>query len=110
MQQRDRQRKRTEQAAKIPRSYSSGHKEMPCEFYVCVAVPVNTSQEATEEGGQSSVFDHGEDPGVIDTGICSGKVSQKDKCFLRSTRDMGQSSGLNLKDVIRHLPGGDASL
>ena len=23
---------------------------------------------------------------------------------------MGQSGGLNLKDVVRHLPGGDASL
>ena len=47
---------------------------------------------------------------MIDTGISSSKVSQKNTWFLRSTRDMGQSTGLNLKDVIRHLPRWDASL
>ena len=61
-------------------SYTSGHKELSSicsrEFHVCDSVPVNTSQEATEKGGQSSVLDHREDPGVIDTGIGGSKVSQ----------------------------------
>ena len=61
-------------------------------------------KKTAEEVGQTSVLDHREDPGVIDTGIGSGKVSQKNTLVLRSTRDVGQSSGLNLKDVVRHLP------
>ena len=60
-------------------SYSSGHKQFcSCKFHVCDAVFVNTSQEATEEARQPNVLKHREDPGVIDTGICSGEVSQKD--------------------------------
>ena len=57
-----------------------------------------------EEARQSSVLQHREDPGMISSGICSGKVSQKDTWVLRCTRDVNQSGGLNLKDVIRHLP------
>ena len=63
-------------------SYTSGHKELSSvcsrEFHVRDAVLVNTSQEATETGRQSSVLEHREDPGMIDTGIGSGIVSQKD--------------------------------
>ena len=63
-------------------SYTSGHKEFSSvcsrEFHVHDAVAVNTLQEATEKAGQSSVLDHREDAGVIDTGIASSKVSQKD--------------------------------
>ena len=63
-------------------SYSSGHKELASfcsrEFHVHDAVHVNTSQEATEKAGQSSVLDHREDPRVIDNGTGSGKLSQKD--------------------------------
>ena len=55
------------------------------------------------------VFSSTEDPGMIDSGTGSSKVSQKNTWFLRSTRDMGQSSGLNLKNVVRHVPRGDAS-
>ena len=29
---------------------------------------------------------------------------------MRSARNMGQSCGLDLKDVVRHLPGGDTSV
>ena len=70
----------------------------------------NTSQEATEKVGQLNVLKHREDPRVIDTGISSSRVSQKKTRFLRSTRDMGQSGGLNFKDVVCHLPRSDASL
>ena len=63
-------------------SHTSGHKELSSvcsrEFQVRDAVPVNTSQEAAEKTGQPSVLEHREDPGVIDTGIGSSKVSQKD--------------------------------
>ena len=68
----------------------------------------NASYEAAEKTGQSSVLEHRQDPGVIDTGICIGKVSQKDTCVLRNT--VGQSGVLNLKDVVCRLPGGDASV
>ena len=53
---------------------------------------------------------HREDPEVIDTGISSIKVSQKNTWFLPSTRDMDQSGCLNLKDVVCHFPWWDASL
>ena len=95
-------------------SYSSGHTELApfCsrKFHVRGAVPIKPSQETTEEIGQPSVLEHREDPRVIDTGISSSKVSQENTWFLRNTRDMGQSSGLNLKDVVCHLPRRDASL
>ena len=55
---------------------------------------MNTLQEATEIARQPR-----EDPGVIDTRICSGGVSQENTGFLRSTRDVGQGRGLNLKNV-----------
>ena len=42
------------------------------------AVPLHTSQEATEKSKHPSVLKHREDPRVSDTGICSGEVSQKD--------------------------------
>ena len=71
---------------------------------MCDAVFMNTSQEATEKVGKPSVLKHREDPGVLDTGISSGKVSQMKTRFLRSTCDMGQSGGLILKDVVCHLP------
>ena len=63
-------------------SYTSGQKELSSvcsrEFHVRGAVAVNTSQEAAEKPGQSSVLEHRDDPEVIDTGIGSSKVSQKD--------------------------------
>ena len=65
-------------------SYSSGHEELPSffsrEFHVCDAVPVNTSQETTEKGWQSSVLELREDPGVIDTGI--GEQQSQSKGYL----------------------------
>ena len=59
----------------------------------------------TKKSKQTNVLDHREDPGMIDAGIISSKISQKNSSFLRSTRDMGRSIGLNLKDVVRHLLG-----
>ena len=126
-QRRDRQRKCTLQAARIPGCRgSSGHLTLrnirrsdrrPLQDKlvvllwplgsVLVLLPriqrVNISQKLTEKGRQSSVLNHREDPGVVDTGIGGSKVSQENTRFLRSTRDMGQSSG-NLKDVVRRLP------
>ena len=71
---------------------------------MCNAVLVDASEEAAEKVGQSNVLEHREDTRVIDTGKSSRKVSEKD------TLDVGQSGGLNLKDVVCHLPRGDASL
>ena len=70
-------------------SYTSGHQELSpfCshKFLVRDAVPANTSQEATEKARQPSVLKHREDPGVIDTGTCGGKISQEDT-FAEHTR------------------------
>ena len=74
------------------------------------AVAVNTSQEAADKTVQLCFLEHGEDPGVIDTGKDSSKVCQLDTLFLRSTRNMSQGRGLDLKNIVGHLPGGDASL
>ena len=51
-----------------------------------------------------------ENPGMIDAGICGGKIRQWDTRFMRGTRNMRQGSRSNLEDVVRHLPGRDASL
>ena len=64
-----------------PFRYSSGHKEVSSfctrKVHVCDAVPLlKTSQESTWKAKQSSVHKHREYPGVIVTGICSGKVNQ----------------------------------
>ena len=77
---------------------------------MCDDVPVNISQRATVKGGQLSVLEHREDPGVLGTWKRSSNVSQKDTRVLWSTRDVGSSSGLNLQDIVRHLLGEDASL
>ena len=61
-------------------SHTPGHKKLSpgCsrEFHVRGAVAANTSQEAADKTGQLSVLEHGEDPGVIDTGIGNSKVCQ----------------------------------
>ena len=46
-------------------------------FDKCDTVTINTSLEATEKIRQPSHHKHRKDPGVIDNGICSGEVSQK---------------------------------
>ena len=45
------------------------------------AVAVNTSQEAADKTGQLIVLEHGENPGTIDTGIGSSRVSMEQCCF-----------------------------
>ena len=54
--------------------------------------------EAADKIRQFSLLDHRKDPGMVDAGIGSNQVRQKDAC------------GLDLKDVVRHLPGRDTSL
>ena len=91
-----------------------GHKELSSvgsrEFHVRDAVAVYTSQGAADRTGQPSVLEHKEDPGVVDAGVGSGKVRQKNTRFSRSARNMRHESRFNLENVIRHLPGRDASL
>ena len=95
-------------------SYSPGHEKLSpsrsFKFHMRGSIAVDPSQKSTEKGRQSSVLDHREDPGVTDIGVCGSKVCQKNTLFLRGARNMGQGSGLSLKDVVRHLSGRDASL
>ena len=95
-------------------SYSSSHTKMSSfcssEFHVCDAVSEGTSRRATEKCSQYSVLKHREHPRMTATWTNSIKVSQKITWFLRSTRDMDHGSGIYLKDVVRHLTGGDPSL
>ena len=88
-------------ARKTALFYNSGHKELSSscslEFHVRGAVAINTTPEAINKNRQFCLLDDGEDPGVIDAGICSSRICQQYAWCLRSARNMGQSSGLNLK-------------
>ena len=79
-------------------------------FYVCSTIAVNHSQKNTNELWQLCLLKHMENPEMTDAGICGGKIRQWDTRFMCSTRNMRQGSRLNLEDVVRHLPGRDASL
>ena len=47
---------------------------------------------------------------MVDTRVGSGKVRHKNARLLVGARHMGQGSRFNFEDVVRHLPGRDASL
>ena len=94
--------------------HTPGHEELSsspsCKFYVCSTIAVNHSQKTANELWQLCLLKHMENPGMIDAGICGGKIRQWDTRFMWCTRNMRQGSRSNLKDVVRHLPGRDASL
>ena len=46
---------------------------------------------------------------MIDAGI-RGSTVRLQNTFMEGARNKSQSGGLNLKNVVRHLPGRDASL
>ena len=67
---------------------------------MCIAVPVNAAEEAEEKIRQASMFKDREKPGVIDTGINSSKVSQKNTRVLWSTRDVGQKKKNSISKIL----------
>ena len=73
--------RKQEAARRTALSHAPGHDELSsghsCKFHVRGAVAVDSSKETANELGQLCSFQYMEDPGVIDIGICSGKIWQK---------------------------------
>ena len=82
---------------------------LSCEFDVSSTIFVDHAPELLNEPGLICLFENVEDPGVIDTWICTGKIGQENTRFTRSARDVCQGGRFHLEDVILHLSGRDTS-
>ena len=95
--------RKQEVAPRTALSHAPGHEELSSVIpanSTCGAVVVDPSQETAYKLRQFCFFQYMEGPGVIDAEISGSKVA----------RNTGKGSGLDLENVIRHLPGRDTSL
>ena len=74
------------------------------------AIVVNHPMKSLKKCGEACLVKNNNYPPTVHTGLSARKFCQQDARIPRHACRLGKGQSFDLKNVVRHLPGGDASL